>query len=81
MFWQQCEERPAVTVAFVDTLHLFDETYSFLRELEDRYNFKALYFTPKDFKTTAEYQKVHGVDLPIRDIELCVPESFCSLAH
>jgi phosphoadenosine phosphosulfate reductase len=60
----------AVKVVFVDTLHLFDETYSFLKDVESRYNFKALYFTPKDFKTAEEYQKVHGVDLPIRDIEL-----------
>ena len=60
-------------VAFIDTLHLFDETVEFLREVEKKYGFTALYYTPKDFRTKAEYEKVHGIDLPIRDIEECVP--------
>jgi hypothetical protein len=62
----------AVKIAFIDTLHLFPETIEFLREVEERYNFKALYYTPKDFSTFDEYKAVHGVDLPIRDIEECV---------
>jgi hypothetical protein len=46
---------------------------TFLHDNEQRYDFKALYYTPKEFKTFAEYSAVHGVDLPIRDIEECAP--------
>jgi 3'-phosphoadenosine 5'-phosphosulfate sulfotransferase (PAPS reductase)/FAD synthetase len=63
----------AVKVVFIDTLHLFEETVTFLHDNEQRYDFKALYYTPKEFKTFAEYSAVHGVDLPIRDIEECAP--------
>eukprot|EP00892_Ulva_mutabilis_P000420 jgi/Ulvmu1/10379/UM061_0063.1 len=59
-----------VKVVFVDTLHLFPETLDFLKEVEERYGFKAEIFTPKDFPTVEEYTAVHGVDLPIRDTEL-----------
>lgn len=68
----------AVKVVFIDTLHLFEETIAFLRGCEACYDFKALYYTPKDFATAADYQEVHGVDLPIRDIELCAPTSVTS---
>jgi phosphoadenosine phosphosulfate reductase len=59
----------AVKVVFIDTLHLFPETLAFLDEVEARYKFKALRYTPKDFSTYEAYKKVHGVDLPLRDIE------------
>lgn len=66
---QQCV--CAVKVVFVDTLHLFPETLGFLREVEGRYGFEALVYTPKDFSTVEEYREVHGVDLPIRNIAEC----------
>lgn len=69
---------PAVKVVFIDTLHLFPETTDFLREVEGRYSFKALVFTPKDFPTVQEYQAEHGVDLPIRDIEECAACAACA---
>lgn len=65
----------AVKVVFVDTLHLFPETITFLREVEERYGFKALYYTPKDFATYEEYAAVHGTDLPEKDIGECVHNS------
>jgi phosphoadenosine phosphosulfate reductase len=65
----------AVKVVFIDTLHLFDETTAFLSQVENTYGFKALHYTPKDFKTASEYQAVHGLDLPIRDIEQCASRS------
>lgn len=58
---------------FVDTLHLFPETYAFLAEVEERYGFKAKVFTPKKFKTYDEYKAVHGVDLYLRDVKQCAP--------
>lgn len=61
----------AVKVVFVDTLHLFPETLDFLKEVEARYGFTAHVFTPKDFTTVDDFREVHGVDLPIRDIEMC----------
>lgn len=71
----------AVKVVFVDTLHLFPETLDFLKEVEARYGFTAEVFTPTDFKTVEQYRSVHGVDLPIRDIEKCAASSAASLHH
>lgn len=31
-----------VKVLFIDTLHLFDETYGFLQQVEQHYGFKAI---------------------------------------
>ena len=65
-------------MVFVDTLHLFPETVAFLRQVEKRYSFEALYYTPKNFATLEAYQEVHGVDLPIRDIQECAPAALLS---
>ena len=42
-------------------------------QVEKRYGFKALYYTPKDFATYEEYAAVHGTDLPDKDIGLYAP--------
>ena len=44
-------------------------------QVEKRYEFKALYYTPKDFATYEEYAAVHGTDLPDKDIGLYAPSS------
>lgn len=54
---------------FIDTYHLFDETHTFLAQLEGMFNFKAVSVHAKDFATKEDYKKVHGSDLFMTDIE------------
>eukprot|EP00884_Botryococcus_braunii_P008817 jgi/Botrbrau1/17937/Bobra.50_1s0033.2 len=69
-----------VPVIFIDTFHLFPETHDFLHRLEEKYGFKAKVFKPAGFEDKEAYKAVHGVDLPIRDIEeydrICKVEPF-----
>ncbi|EFJ38718.1 hypothetical protein SELMODRAFT_270214 [Selaginella moellendorffii] len=73
-------EKEAVKVIFIDTFHLFPETYTFLKSLEDKYGFKARVFHAADFNTKEEYLAKHGSDLYIRDIDeydkICKVEPF-----
>lgn len=58
-----------VPVVFVDTLHLFPETLDFLAEVEKRYGFTALRYTPLGCPTRAEWRARWGSDLFITDME------------
>jgi phosphoadenosine phosphosulfate reductase len=69
-----------VKVVFIDTFHLFEETHIFLRQLENKYGFKAVKFQAAGFASREEYVKVHGADLYITDIDeydrICKVEPF-----
>lgn len=73
-------KNPKLSVVFIDTFHLFDETYTFLAECEERYGFKAKVFHAAGFNTKAEYEAKHGRDLFIVDIDeydrICKVEPF-----
>ncbi|CAM6008028.1 unnamed protein product [Sphagnum balticum] len=70
----------AVKIVFVDTFHLFPETYVFLAEVEKRYGFKAHVFHADGFNNKKEYEAKHGSDLFITDIDeydrICKVEPF-----
>jgi 3'-phosphoadenosine 5'-phosphosulfate sulfotransferase (PAPS reductase)/FAD synthetase len=70
----------AVKIVFVDTFHLFPETYAFLAEVEKRYGFKAHVFHADGFNNKKEYEAKHGSDLFITDIDeydrICKVEPF-----
>jgi phosphoadenosine phosphosulfate reductase len=70
----------AVKIVFVDTFHLFPETYVFLAEVEKRYGFKAHVFHADGFNNKEEYEAKHGSDLFITDIDeydrICKVEPF-----
>nr|AAT09442.1 phosphoadenosine 5'phosphosulfate reductase [Selaginella lepidophylla] len=73
-------ENGAVKVVFIDTFHLFPETYDFLKTVEERYKFKAHVFHAAGFKNREEYVAKHGSDLYIRDVDeydkICKVEPF-----
>lgn len=54
---------------FIDTFHLFDETYDFMAQLEGLYGFKAVRVHAAGFADKEEYKKAHGSDLFLTDIE------------
>lgn len=58
-----------IQVMFIDTLHLFDETYDFLEKVEQHYGFKAATFKAKDCETRADFDDKYGDDLFIEDVE------------
>jgi phosphoadenylyl-sulfate reductase (thioredoxin) len=69
-------------VMVVDTFHLFPETMTFLREIEDFYNFKAEIFCAEGIPVgdKAAYDAKYGADLWKEDIEqydkVCKVEPF-----
>lgn len=69
-----------VNVIFIDTFHLFPETYAFLHTMEERYGFKARVFHAADVNSKEEYTDKYGTDLFIRDIgeydRICKVEPF-----
>lgn len=73
-------KQPKLNVIFIDTYHLFDETYAFLKDCEERYGFKSEVFHAADVGSKAEYDDKYGSDLFIRDIDeydrICKVEPF-----
>ncbi|CAI5524715.1 unnamed protein product, partial [Closterium sp. Naga37s-1] len=73
-------DNPKVKVVFIDTFHLFPETYQFLKDCEERLGFKAEVFQAVGLNSKEEYVKKHGSDLFIRDIDeydqICKVEPF-----
>lgn len=71
---------PKFKVVFIDTFHLFAETYDFLHQCEERYGFKAEVFQAAGMENKEEYQQKYGSDLFIRDLEeydrVCKVEPF-----
>jgi phosphoadenosine phosphosulfate reductase len=69
-----------VKVIFIDTFHLFDETLTFMQQLEDKYNLKVHEFHAKDCTDVKDFRKKHGSDLFIRSVEeydrICKVEPF-----
>ncbi|KAL0036457.1 hypothetical protein WJX77_008634 [Trebouxia sp. C0004] len=69
-----------VAVAFVDTFHLFPETITFLKQLEDKYGFKAEEFHAADSVDSKDFRAKHGRDLYLTDIDeydrICKVEPF-----
>ncbi|KAH7421655.1 hypothetical protein KP509_13G069400 [Ceratopteris richardii] len=69
-----------VKVIFIDTFHLFPETYSFLNLVEKRYGFKAHVFHAAGVKDKNEFKEKYGSDLFITDIDeydrICKVEPF-----
>lgn len=69
-----------VSVAFIDTFHLFPETITFLRQLEDNYGFKSEEFHAADSTDVKDYRAKHGRDLYMTDIDeydrICKVEPF-----
>ena len=67
-------------VVFVDTLHLFPETLSFLARVEAAYGFRAHVFRAAGCADRAAYDAAHGADLWQRDIDaydrICKVEPF-----
>lgn len=67
-------------VVFIDTYHLFPETYQFLAECEARYGFKAEVFHAADVSSKDEFNAKFGSDLFIVDIDeydkICKVEPF-----
>eukprot|EP00912_Choanoflagellata_sp_UC4_P000173 UC4_evm1s113 len=53
----------------VDTFYLFDETYEFLEEMEEFYNFSANVFQAEGCANKAEYEEKYGKELWKRDVE------------
>jgi len=56
-----------VPVVFIDTLHLFPETYEFAEQMERHYNFKLQRFHPSDVPDLKTWRKTHGSDLYLTD--------------
>jgi phosphoadenosine phosphosulfate reductase len=73
-------KNPKFKVVFIDTFHLFDETYQFLKECEERYGFKAEVFHAADVPDKQAFQEKYGSDLFITDIDeydrICKVEPF-----
>eukprot|EP00271_Cylindrocystis_brebissonii_P011921 TRINITY_DN29944_c0_g1_i1.p1 TRINITY_DN29944_c0_g1~~TRINITY_DN29944_c0_g1_i1.p1 ORF type:complete len:351 (-),score=66.84 TRINITY_DN29944_c0_g1_i1:449-1420(-) len=73
-------KNPKFKVVFIDTFHLFDETYAFLKQVEEKYGFKAEVFQAAGLANKEEYVEKHGSDLFIRDIDeydkICKVEPF-----
>ncbi|CAI5464398.1 unnamed protein product [Closterium sp. Yama58-4] len=73
-------DNPKVKVVFIDTFHLFPETYQFLKDCEERFGFKAEVFQAAGLNSKEDYVKKHGSDLFIRDIDeydqICKVEPF-----
>ncbi|GJP31608.1 hypothetical protein CLOM_g14410 [Closterium sp. NIES-68] len=71
---------PKVKIVFIDTFHLFPETYQFLKDCEERFGFKAEVFQAAGLKSKEEYVAKHGSDLFITDIDeydqICKVEPF-----
>ncbi|KAI5076552.1 hypothetical protein GOP47_0008617 [Adiantum capillus-veneris] len=69
-----------VKVIFIDTFHLFPESYTFLDLMERRYGFKSHVFHAADVKDKKEYVSKFGSDLFITDIDkydrICKVEPF-----
>lgn len=69
-----------VPVIFIDTLHLFPETYEFLDRVEERYDFAAQRFKPRSIQSKEELEQHYGRDLWKNDPEtydnLCKVEPF-----
>jgi phosphoadenosine phosphosulfate reductase len=69
-----------VKVVFIDTLHLFPETLSFLSRVEAAYGFKAHTFRAAGCADRAAFDAAHGADLSARDIDeydrICKVEPF-----
>lgn len=73
-------QMPKSKVVFIDTFHLFPETYQFLKECEELYSFKAEKFHAAGCDTRDDYVAKHGSDLFIVDIDeydrICKVEPF-----
>jgi phosphoadenosine phosphosulfate reductase len=69
-----------VSVVFIDTLHLFPETLSFLGRVEAAYGFRAQVFRAVGCADRAAYDAKHGADLWQKDIDeydrICKVEPF-----
>jgi len=69
-----------VQVVFIDTFHLFEETHTFLKQLEGLFGFKALTYQAQGFASKEEYRKQYGSDLFMTDVEkydyICKVEPF-----
>ncbi|CAM6098619.1 unnamed protein product [Calypogeia fissa] len=69
-----------VEVVFIDTLHLFPETYEFLAKVEEKYGFKAQVFQAAGVANKQEYDEKFGSDLFLVDIDrydkICKVEPF-----
>jgi phosphoadenosine phosphosulfate reductase len=62
-------ETGKVQIMCVDTFYLFDETYEFLEEMEEFYNFNANVFQAEGCANKAEYEDKYGKELWKRDVE------------
>eukprot|EP00040_Diaphanoeca_grandis_P038265 m.256162 g.256162 ORF g.256162 m.256162 type:complete len:297 (-) comp34131_c0_seq1:178-1068(-) len=58
-----------ISIVFVDTYTLFPETMSFLRQVEDHYQFKAHVYHAKGIESQAEYEQKYGTDFWRKDID------------
>lgn len=56
-------KRRKVDIMVVDTLHLFESTMPFLRELETKYGFEAHVFRPEGCETLEDFEKLFGMGL------------------
>ncbi|KAJ7513394.1 hypothetical protein O6H91_06G127100 [Diphasiastrum complanatum] len=69
-----------VKVVFIDTFHLFPETYSFLKQIEARYNFQAHIFHAAGVNSKSDYLAKYDSDFYLRDIDeydkICKVEPF-----
>ncbi|BBN13532.1 hypothetical protein MPTK1_6g04280 [Marchantia polymorpha subsp. ruderalis] len=69
-----------VKIIFIDTLHLFPETLTFLAAVEKRYGCKAHIFQAAGMANKQEYDEKYGSDLFIRDVDeydrICKVEPF-----
>jgi len=58
-----------IKIIFVDTFHLFPETYDFLAHVEKHYGFKAHMFKAEGCESTDEFHAKYGDDLFLEDVE------------
>lgn len=69
-----------VPVVFIDTLHLFDETYAFLERVQNSLRFSAHVFGPSVASSKAELEQQYGRELwkhqPEEYDRLCKVEPF-----
>ena len=58
-----------IKVIFIDTFFLFEETVSFMKEVEDYYGIKALRYQCADCKDAEEFYDKYGDDYWMTDLE------------
>eukprot|EP00241_Pyramimonas_parkeae_P011020 CAMPEP_0114249808 /NCGR_PEP_ID=MMETSP0058-20121206/14352_1 /TAXON_ID=36894 /ORGANISM="Pyramimonas parkeae, CCMP726" /LENGTH=258 /DNA_ID=CAMNT_0001363403 /DNA_START=215 /DNA_END=991 /DNA_ORIENTATION=- len=56
-----------IPVVFIDTLHLFPETYTFMDQVEEKYGFKAERYMALECENKADWNKKHSSDLYMTD--------------